>query len=116
MAFFKNCVLVLFVLGFMNQAFAGTAFGKIKGYLPYSIGQDQMIFFTVEGYTDIPTCNVTSRLTMKSTNPKFEITNAAILSALMSGIQVKVRGTGACNNFSNSEDLDHLCLGDIPCW
>ncbi|HEC19154.1 MAG TPA: hypothetical protein ENI97_07385 [Gammaproteobacteria bacterium] len=110
-------IVTLLVLIFPVVAFAevGYGTGKITGYLPYSYGQEEMFFIKMENFTGTPACNVTYRLTMKSSNPRFKATQAAVLSAFIAGIPVRATGLGTCNNFSNSEDLKYVCLGDIPC-
>ena len=100
---------------FSATSFAGTASGKITGYIPYSTGQNGLFFIKVENAVNTPTCNTTTRFTMRNDNPKYNSTNAAVLAALMAGTTVVVKGNGTCDNFGNSEDLAYICLGSTPC-
>ena len=108
-------LLMISLVFFCSPIFAGSAIGKTTGYFPYSKGNEELIFVKVENYTNVPACNVTSRFTMASSNPKFQSINSALLSAFISGIKVKIKGYSTCDNFSNSEDIKYICLGDIPC-
>lgn len=111
----KVSLAILLVL-ISTNSLAGTATGKVTGYIPYSTGSSEIIFVQVENHVNSPTCNSTSRFTMLSTNPKFKSTNAALLAAFMSGTQIKAMGLDTCKNYSNSEDLNYVCLGGtIPC-
>lgn len=94
---------------------AGVGTGKVTGYLPYSSGLNEMFFIRVENISGAPTCNATARFVMKSDNPKFKSTNSAVLAAFMAGTAIIVNGLDTCNNFSNAEDINYVCLGDIPC-
>jgi hypothetical protein len=107
--------IFLFTMLISTVAFAGIGTGKITGIIPYSSGGNEMFFIKVENLSDTPTCNVTTRFTMKSDNPAYKGTYAAVLAALMSGMTVKATGHNTCNNFSNSEDLRYICLGNTPC-
>lgn len=93
---------------------AGDASGKITGYIPYSTGGEDIFFIRVQN-TNGAACNTTSRYTMNSSNQKFEGTRAAVMAAYLAGVSVRVKGLGTCNNFSNSEDMRYICLGDTPC-
>jgi len=108
-------VIGTIILIISGQAIAGTAKGKVTGYIPYSTGSQEIIFVQVQNHLDSPDCNVTTRFTMTSNNPKFKSTNSALLAAYISGTQITAKGLGTCNNFGNSEDLKYICMGDIPC-
>lgn len=109
--------IIIILLLFSASAFAqsGLATGKVIGYIPYSQGVEEMFFINIENLSNTPSCNTTLRLTMKSNNPRYKATQAAVLAALMSGMKVKAKGNGTCNNIGNSEDLRLICLGDTPC-
>lgn len=111
MKFIGALVLSLFSIA----SFGGTATGKVVGFIPYSSGSEEMFFIKVENISAPVSCNTTSRFTMKSSNPRFKSTQATVLAALMAGTQVTANGLGSCNSWSNSEDLDYICLGAIPC-
>ena len=110
-------VIALLILTFpvITLAEVGYGTGKITGYLPYSYGAEEMFFIKMEIFSGTPACNVTGRLTMKSSNARFKATQAAVLAAFLAGIPVRATGLGTCENFVNSEDLKYVCLGDIPC-
>jgi hypothetical protein len=110
----KRALLVTLLL-LSTNTFAGTALGKVTGYIPYSTGGKELLFVKIEAHVDSPTCNVTGRFTMSSSDLKYESTNAALLAAFMSGATVRAKGRNTCNNWSNSEDLSYVCLGSIPC-
>lgn len=113
----KKFVLTLLSLLFTLPTIAepGIGTGKVTGYIPYNSGTEEMFFIKIENISGTPNCNTTSRFTMKSSDPKFKGTRAAVLAALMSGMKVRATGHGTCNNLSNSEDLRYICLGDTPC-
>lgn len=108
-------IVVAFLLSIPFFSFAGTGTGKVIGYIPFSSGSEEVFFIKVENLSNSPDCNNSSRFTMKSSDPKFKATQAAVLAALMSGMEVRATGLGTCNHFSNSEDLQYICLGNIPC-
>jgi hypothetical protein len=97
-------------------ASAGTFIGVITGYIPYSTGTTAVLFVAGNGsYTNAPSCNTTSRFTMTSGSPRYQATLAAIIAAQASGAQVKIHGLGTCANWTNSEDIDHICVGSVAC-
>ena len=110
----KVAISLLLIIS-SSLSFAGSATGKITGYIPYSSGQEELLFIKVENIVSSPTCNTTSRFTMRGDNIKYKSTNAAVLAALMAGTPVIAKGKGVCSNFSNSEDLEYICLGSTPC-
>lgn len=104
-----------FVISMSAVTNAGTGTGKITGYIPYNSGELELLFFRVESHVGSPDCNTTKRFTMRSDSPRFKNTQAVVLAAMLSGTQVTARGLNKCDNISNSEDLNYLCLGSIPC-
>ena len=98
-----------------NPANSGTATGVVTGYIPYSSGSEALFFIKVTNHTNGPACNVTGRFTMTSANAKYQSTNVAIIAALAAGTNIIAKGYDTCNNWSNAEDLNYICFGDIPC-
>ncbi len=107
--------IIAFLLLITEACLAGSATGKIVGYIPYSSGNEEIMFIKVENITGAASCNTTSRFTMRSNNPRYKATQAAALAAFMAGTTVKAKGLDSCNNWGNSEDLNYVCLGSIPC-
>jgi len=105
----------ILLISFAAFSDPGVGTGKVTGIIPYKNGSDEMFFIKTENISNSPSCNVTSRFTMTSADPAFKGTYSAVLAALMSGMEVKATGHGTCNNYSNSEDLWYICLGDTPC-
>lgn len=110
-----NKLLIFGICLFSSIVSAGNATSKITAYIPYSSGNEEMFFIYMSNFTDKVTCNTTSRFTMKSSNPKFKATQAAVLAAYFAKTDVHAKGLGTCSNFSNSEDLNYLCLGISNC-
>jgi hypothetical protein len=52
---------------------------------------------------------------ISSSDPKYKDTIAAVMEAHATGTPVTALGLGSCNVVSNSEDLNYLCVGVIPC-
>ena len=106
----------LLILLFSTNLYAGTGTGKITGVLPYTKSNGEKLFFVkVEQKVDSPACNVTNRFVLSDTNPSFNTTVSAALAAYHAKSNVKIKGKGACNYWSNSEDVTYICFGDIAC-
>jgi len=108
-------LILIFSISFTAFSSPGIGTGKVTGIIPYKNGSNEMFFIKIENVSNSPSCNDTSRFTMTSADPSFKGTYSAVLAALMSGMEVRATGLGTCNNFSNSEDLHYICLGDTPC-
>jgi len=112
----SKAVAIIFLILVSTFTYAGTGIGKITGVIPYVKSSGERIFFIkVDSTLDAPSCNETNRFALSDTKPHFDITVSAILAAYHSKSDVKVRGHGSCNYWSNSEDINYICFGDIPC-
>lgn len=108
-------MISLLIIGLSAYA-GGKVTGKITGYIPYGVGSDGLLFIKLDSsITGAPECNTTQRFTIKGNNPKYRAILAAVIASQVSGEQVRARGKGTCNNWSNSEDLDYICVGTTPC-
>jgi len=97
--------------------YAGTSTsGVITGFSPYSSGTTQIILFKTSTLANTPACNFTQRFAMNSNNPRFANTVSAVMAAYAAGKPVQVKGLDTCNVWGNAEDLDYICVGDMPCW
>lgn len=97
------------------HAHSASETGKIIGYIPYTLGSEEMFFIKLDKNDNAEQCNTYGRFTMTSSNPRFKSTQAAVLAAFMAKTEVTVRGLGSCNNSQGSEDMNYICLGVIPC-
>ena len=109
--------LLCISLGLLStNLYAGTAVNAtVTGFTPYSTGTAQIILFKTNSLSGTPACNTTQRFAMNSTNPRFTNTVSAIMAAYAAGKPVQVKGLNTCAVWGNSEDVEHICVGDIPC-
>ncbi|PTQ90496.1 hypothetical protein [Agitococcus lubricus] len=110
---------LLFILAALSSvsAYAGTSTGgTITGFSPYSSGTVEILIFKTSTLTGTPACNTTQRFAINSNNIRYSNTTAAVMTAYSANKIVQVKGLGTCNVWGNAEDVDVICVGDMPCW
>lgn len=111
----KKIVLMFFAALSFN-VLAGTGTGIVTGVTPYTKGSGEKLFFIrVESKENSPSCNTTNRFALSNTDPSFNATLSALLAAYHAKTEVVVKGKDSCSYWSNSEDIDYVCFGDIAC-
>ncbi|AZN35139.1 hypothetical protein [Iodobacter ciconiae] len=108
-------ILLFFVFISSSLSIAEIQTGKITGYIPYEAPGKQVLIFKIQGSAPSG-CNTTGRLAIDSTSLKFKATQAAVMSAFHSQSDVTVLIPQlTCNAWSNSWDVEAVCVGLIPC-
>ena len=88
--------------------------GEISGYVPYSVGDKELIIFKLKDNV-IKGCNVTGRFSIDDSSQRYKSTLTAIMSAYHAKSTIKVNYSESCNAWSNSFDANYICVGDINC-
>ena len=103
-------VLLLLV----NISFAATQSGKVSGFLPYSSGDKKIIIFKLVNNVS-EGCNVTGRFAMDDSSPRYQATLSSVIAAFHAQSTVNVNYLNTCNAWSNSADVNYICVGNINC-
>lgn len=107
---YKRLFLLLILIPSVSFS-AGTAVGKIKGYVLTENG----VYVSSEGAsTNGPACNTTDRFFFPYGTVHEKAFLASILSAFAQGTSISLNGTGDCNG-GNAEILRKICVVGVPC-
>ena len=98
---------------------AGISQGLIKGYLLNKQSNDRVgLFITPDGsISNRAACNVTNRFVVDASTPFGQSVLASILSAIVSGEELRLFGDGTCGSglSTNSETLVKVCTPQSVC-
>ncbi|NOI94298.1 hypothetical protein F0232_04810 [Vibrio sp. T3Y01] len=104
--------LTLVIAAFSTSA--ASQHGKVIGYIPYSVGDKEVIIFKIENNVS-KGCNVTGRFAMDSSSLRYKATLSSIMSAYHSKTPIRVNYLETCNSWGNTADANFVCIGDINC-
>lgn len=94
---------------------AGSGTGIVTGLIPYSDGATEIVIVKTSEISGSPLCNNTARFAMNSANPRFKNTVSVLLAAYAAAKPIRINGSNTCNVWSNAEDINYVCIGDISC-
>ena len=94
------------------SAIAGAKTGRITGFVPYSSGDREILFFSLDNSVS-EGCNVSARFAIDNTSLIYKATLSAVIAAYHAQSSVKVNYLDSCNVWGNSADVKSVCFRTI---
>lgn len=106
--------LVLSALLVPMKVLASSQASIVEGYIPVSSGGKETLIFKLKDNV-VEGCNSTGRFAISEDNLRYRATFSAVVAAFHAQTPVEVKYFSSCNAWSNSADVNFVCIGDINC-